>query len=121
HLGFGGTQIDVTWASPAEARRVASRGYDVMHFHTIWNPFMPFQLAAVFSGPKVATFHDVPGPDTPALARALMRPAAEVIRRAALSRVIAVSSVVSQYLSHEHEVIPNGITIPSPLPPEGER
>jgi phosphatidylinositol alpha-mannosyltransferase len=121
HLGFGGTQIDITWASPSELSSAARRGYDVMHFHTIWNPFVPFQLAAAYRGPKVATFHDVPGPDTPPLAAAMMRPAAELIRRLALRRVIAVSPTVSKYLAGEHVVIPNGVSVPDPLPPTGER
>jgi phosphatidylinositol alpha-mannosyltransferase len=121
HLGFGGTQIDITWASPSEVSAAVQRGYDVMHFHTIWNPFVPFQLAAAYRGPKVATFHDVPGPDTPAVAAAMMRPAAELIRRLALRRVIAVSPAVSRYLAGEHVVIPNGVSVPDPLPPIGER
>lgn len=121
HFAFSGTQIDLTWASWRTVRAVASRGYDVMHFHTIWNPLMPFQLAARFRGPKVATFHDVPGPDTPGWASALMSPASEIIRRLALRRVIAVSPAVSRYLSADrHEIIPNGVSVP-PLPPEGER
>ncbi len=102
--------------------QVARRGYDVMHFHTIWNPLVPFQLALRYRGPKVATFHDVPGPDTPGWARALMTPASELIRRAALRRVIAVSPSVSRYLADgHHEIIPNGITVPDPLPPSSAR
>lgn len=120
-FAFGGTQIDLTWAAWREVRAVCERGYDVMHFHTIWNPLVPFQLAARFGGRKVATFHDVPGPDTPRLAAGLMSPASEVIRRAALDRVIAVSPSVAAYLSNGHyEIIPNGLTIPD-MPPEGAR
>lgn len=121
-LAFGGTQIDATWASWGDIAATARRGYDVAHFHTIWNPVMPFQLAAAFRGPKVATFHDVAGPDTPTLARAVMAPAAAVIRGMWLKRVIAVSPVVSSYLGRDtHVVIPNGVSVPEPLPPEGER
>jgi phosphatidylinositol alpha-mannosyltransferase len=119
---FGGTQIDLTWAPWRRVAEVCARGYDVMHFHTIWNPLVPFQLAARFRGAKVATFHDVPGPDTPRLAAMFMRPMAEGIRRVALRRVIAVSPAVSRYLLPGlHEIIPNGIAIPAVLPPEGER
>jgi phosphatidylinositol alpha-mannosyltransferase len=121
-MDFGGTQIDLTWASPRDAQSVAKRGYDVMHFHTIWNPAMPFELAAAFRGPKVATFHDVAGPNTPVIAAALMAPGSELIRSLWLDAVIAVSPAVAEYLSPgEHEVIPNGITVPAGLPPEGER
>ena len=119
---FGGTQIDMTWAPWRRVAEVCRRGYDVMHFHTIWNPLVPFQLAARFRGPKVATFHDVPGPDTPRWASMLMSPMSEGIRRVALRKVIAVSPSVSRYLLPGlHEIIPNGITVPTPLPGEGER
>ena len=119
---FGGTQIDVTWAPWKRVAEVCRRGYDVMHFHTIWNPMVPFQLAMRFRGPKVATFHDVPGPDTPRWAAMLMSPMSEGIRRVALRKVIAVSPAVSRYLLPGlHEIIPNGIAVPAPLPPEGER
>ena len=120
-LSFGGTQIDVTLAPWGRVREVARRGYDVMHFHTIWNPLMPFQLAAAYRGPRVATFHDVAGPNTPKIAAAMMPFVSEGLRRVALDKVIAVSPVVSQYLlPGKHEVIPNGIVVP-PLPAEGER
>jgi phosphatidyl-myo-inositol alpha-mannosyltransferase len=120
-LAFGGTQIDVTWAPWSRVTEVARRGYDVMHFHTIWNPLMPFQLAAAYRGPRVATFHDVAGPSTPKLAKWMMPFMSEGLRRVALDRVIAVSPVVSRYLlPGKHVIIPNGISVPS-LPPEGER
>ena len=122
HAHFGGTQIDVTWAPWRRVAEVCRRGYDVMHFHTIWNPLVPFQLAARFRGPKVATFHDVPGPDTPRWASMMMSPLREGIRRVALRRVIAVSPTVSRYLlPGRHEIIPNGIAVPASLPAEGER
>jgi phosphatidylinositol alpha-mannosyltransferase len=112
-LSFGGTRIDLTWAGWNELRSTARRGYDVVHFHTIWNPAMPLQLAAAFRGPKVATFHDVAGPHTPWLARAAMAPAASVINALFLHRAIAVSPVVSRHLRMPHDVIPNGITSPA--------
>jgi phosphatidylinositol alpha-mannosyltransferase len=119
---FGGTQIDVTWAPWSRVAEVCRRGYDVMHFHTIWNPLVPFQLAARYRGPRIATFHDVPGPDTPRWASMMMSPLSEGIRRVALRRVIAVSRAVSRYLLPGlHEVIPNGIAVPASLPSEGER
>jgi phosphatidyl-myo-inositol alpha-mannosyltransferase len=121
-MAFGGTQIDLTWASRADLRRVNARGYDVVHFHTIWNPFVPFQIAAGVRGATVATFHDVQGPNTPAIAAAMMRPVAELIRRLALDDVIAVSPSVSRYLAVDHHtVIPNGLATPGELPAEGER
>jgi phosphatidyl-myo-inositol alpha-mannosyltransferase len=121
-LPFGGTHIDFTWAPWRRVLDVSRRGYDVMHFHTIWNPLMPFQLATLYRGPKVATFHDVPSPSTPKLAAAAMPFGGEIVRRGFVDEVIAVSPVVSRYLAAgKHEVIPNGVWIPDPLPPEAAR
>ena len=45
-----------------------------------------------------------------------------ISRRNYLSGVIAVSPVVSEYLAAgHHEIIPNGVSVPETLPPEGER
>ncbi len=121
-FAFGGTHIDFTWAPWSRVVEVSQRGYDVVHFHTIWNPLMPFQLASVYRGPKVATFHDVPSPSTPTLARGAMPVGSEIVRHGFVHEVIAVSPVVSAYLADgKHEIIPNGITIPVDLPAEGTR
>ena len=119
---FGGTHIDFTWAPWSRVREVSRRGYDVIHFHTIWNPLMPFQLATLHRGPKVATFHDVPSPATPKLASGAMPIGSEIVRNVFVDEVIAVSPVVSAYLKNgTHEIIPNGIAVPQPLPAEGKR
>ena len=119
---FGGTHIDFTWAPWSRVRQVTRRGYDVMHFHTIWNPLMPFQLATLFRGPKVNTFHDVPSPATPAIARGAMPLGSEFVRRAFVHRTIAVSPVVAEYLiGTDYAVIPNGVAVPARLPAEGTR
>lgn len=121
-LPFGGTHIDFTWAPWHRVFEVSRRGYDVVHFHTIWNPIMPFQLATVYRGPKVATFHDVPSPSTPTLARGAMPIGSEIVRHVFVDEVIAVSPVVSEYLADgKHEIIPNGITVPDNLPTAGAR
>ena len=121
-LPFGGTHIDFTWAPWMRVRQVSRRGYDVMHFHTIWNPLMPFQLATLFRGAKVATFHDVPSPATPVLARGAMPLGSEFVRRVFVDTTIAVSPVVARHLiGLDYEIIPNGVAVPDPLPPEGAR
>jgi phosphatidylinositol alpha-mannosyltransferase len=121
-IAFAGTQIDLTWAPWRRVSEVARRGYDLMHFHTLWNPLMPFQLATFFRGPKVATFHDVAGPDTPPWARRMMPLGSEILRLLWLKRVIAVSPLVARYLKDgRFEIIANGLTLPRPLPSEGER
>lgn len=121
-VAFGGTQIDLTWASWRQVRQVAGRGYDVMHFHTIWNPLFPVQLAALYRGPKVATWHDAAGPNTPALARGAMPLASRLIGWLWLRRMIAVSPLAGLHLRPgTFRLIPNGLWVPSRLPPEGDR
>ncbi|MFN8611385.1 MAG: glycosyltransferase family 4 protein [Vulcanimicrobiota bacterium] len=120
-IAFGGTHIDLTWASWSQVGAVAARGYDVMHFHTIWNPLFPFQLASLFRGCKVATWHDAAGPNTPWLARRVMPWASAMIRRLWLRQMIAVSPLAGIHLKPgSFHLIPNGLWVP-PLPPEGER
>ena len=121
-IAFGGTQIDLTWAPWRLVRQVARRPYDLIHFHTLWNPFFPFQLAALYRGPKVATFHDAAGPDTPAWARRIMPLGSTLLRKLWLRQVIAVSPLAGCHLRPgSFHLIPNGLLIPDPLPPEGER
>lgn len=118
---FGGTHIDFTWAPWRRVLDVSRRGYDLLHFHTIWNPLMPFQLATVYRGPKVATFHDVPSPATPAIAAGAMPIGAAFVQHAFVHQTIAVSPVVSEYLAGAHEIIPNGLSVPDVLPAGGSR
>ncbi len=121
-LAFGGTQIDVTWASPRQVLEVSRRNYDLLHFHTLWNPFFPFQLATCFRGTKVATFHDVPGRETPTWARAIMPWASRLLRWLWVPQVVAVSPLAGAHLRPgTFEIIPNGLWLPTALPPEGER
>lgn len=114
-LHFSGTQIDFTLAGPGDLRKVCRAGYDLLHFHTIWNPLMPLQLAAVWHGPKVATFHDVPGPDTPGWARAIMPAASTTIRMLLVRHLIAVSAAAAAHLRPgTYRMIPNGVESPPP-------
>jgi len=109
-VAFGGTVFDVAWATRAQCRAAIARGFDVLHLHTPWNPVVPLQLAAAFRGPCVATFHDVPGVDTPRWARALMPLGASLLRATVLHATIGVSPAVSTYLgAGTHVVIPNGV------------
>jgi len=65
---FNETQIDVSLAWGKEYVRLkewlAQQQFDVIHFHTIWDPFLSFQILALAGkSARVATFHDTP-PDT---------------------------------------------------------
>jgi len=65
-IGMSGTRFELTWASGAELQalqqKLADWRPDVLHFHTLWSPMMPFQVFRRWHGPKVVTFHDTPPP-----------------------------------------------------------
>lgn len=100
-LPWRGTQIDLGAWRPRPLT-----AYDLAHFHTPWNPAVPWQLLAHFRGPRVATFHDAPGGWTSAV---MPRLGGWLVRRF-FRAAIAVSPVAAHSLRHvEHHVIPNGI------------
>lgn len=65
-VGIWGTSIDISFLNGKEKtdfKKILNRFKpDVVHFHTIWNPFMPFQLLNLLPRQvkKVSTFHDTP-------------------------------------------------------------
>jgi len=63
-IGLSGTRFELSLALGRERARLKQLmrhgGFDVAHFHTVWTPFMALQALRAFSGPAVATFHDVP-------------------------------------------------------------
>lgn len=64
-LNFSGTGFEIAIALGAERRTLKSLmqdgGFDIVHFHTPWTPFLALQALASYAGPAVATFHDTPG------------------------------------------------------------
>ena len=64
-LNFSGTAFEITIALGAERRTLKSLmrdgGFDIVHFHTPWTPFLALQALSFHAGPAVATFHDTPG------------------------------------------------------------
>lgn len=65
-IGFGGTAYEISIALGAEKSRLAALvetgGFDVMHYHTMWTPLLPFQVFLRSKAANVATFHDTPAP-----------------------------------------------------------
>jgi phosphatidylinositol alpha-mannosyltransferase len=65
-IGFGGTAYEVSIALGEEKKRLAAvvetGGFDVMHYHTMWTPLLPFQVFRRSKAANVATFHDTPAP-----------------------------------------------------------
>ncbi len=65
-VGFGGTAYEISVTLGAEKKRLAALvetgGFDVMHYHTMWTPLLPFQVFLRSKAANVATFHDTPAP-----------------------------------------------------------
>jgi phosphatidylinositol alpha-mannosyltransferase len=61
---LSGTRFEASLALGAEQRRLRGvmrrGGFDVVHYHALWTPFLPMQAFACSPGPRVATFHDTP-------------------------------------------------------------
>ncbi len=65
--GWSGTRFEISAIGVAERRRLLNFlkdwNVDIVHFHTIWVPMMPFQVFLGLECATAATFHDTP-PDT---------------------------------------------------------
>jgi len=100
-----GTAFEVGWIRRAEFaaldRYLHDNVFDIAHFHTLWSPFLPYQvLRRVLGGAtrRVATFHDTPAPGFGGESRsALYRVASRVLSRH-LDAAIAVSAAPARYL-----------------------
>lgn len=126
-IRFSETAFEVTWVGFQELLALrsllAAERFDVLHFHTIWNPFMPLQLLFISGVPRVATFHDT-APDTllgRVLSRTLMPAAAAILRGIFLKRTIAVSPSPVPHLTLFYRgdltIVPNGVEFEQYRPP----
>lgn len=65
-VSLAGTSFELCLASAAEmqalAARLAAWKPDVIHYHAIWVPFLPWQIFRQMRTASVATFHDTPPP-----------------------------------------------------------
>ncbi|HFE37783.1 MAG TPA: glycosyltransferase family 1 protein [Gammaproteobacteria bacterium] len=94
-LNFNKTNFEISLAMGSDYQRLRryllEEQFDVIHYHTIWTPLLPFQILRLSSAADVATFHDTP-PDT--VSGKLTRCVFRMISRRLLPRldgVIAVS------------------------------
>lgn len=98
---FAGTRFELTWASEHELESALHllRAWqpDVVHFHTPWDPLMPWQLFRQLDMPRVATFHDTP---PPGLMGALLRSLFKGLSRYLLSRLDGAIAVSTAPLAH---------------------
>ena len=128
-VNIGGTKIDVNIALGDEKKALKnflkSELFDIIHYHTIWNPLLPFQVLKHSKAKQVATFHDTPKSQfvgdwiMPTVARGIFT---------FLDQIISVSKSQSGYISRfskrKIHIIPNGIDleeIKSIVPKENSR
>lgn len=117
-LAFLGTKIDLNicigkeWS--ALKKFIKEEKFDVVHYHTIWNPFLALQIRMIFRGHQVATFHDTPS--NTRLGRFLGQWIMPLMGRVIftwLDQVISVSEIQKKYITRfskrEVQIIPNGI------------
>lgn len=127
---FSETAFEMTWVGRRELvqlrRQLSKERFDLLHFHTIWNPFMPLQVLMATKVPTVATFHDT-APDTVLgrlLARTLMPAAAAILRGLLLTRSIAVSPSPVPHLTRFYrgdlKIVPNGVEFSEYRPPHNQ-
>jgi phosphatidylinositol alpha-mannosyltransferase len=91
----GGTGYELSAATGrrrrALQRLVKESDFDVVHYHTMWVPFVPMQVFRAAAKPSVATFHDTTAPSP---SGRIMRACFRAFSRRVLPRlgeVIAVS------------------------------
>ncbi|MEP1035431.1 glycosyltransferase family 4 protein [Ekhidna sp.] len=115
-VNIGGTKIDVNIALGDEKKSLKSflkeEAFDIIHYHTIWNPLLPFQVLKHSKTKQIATFHDTPKSEfvgdwiMPTVARGIFT---------FLDQIISVSKSQSGYISRfskrKIHIIPNGIDL----------
>ena len=117
-LNIGGTKIDINLALGTDFNELRSflseKKFDIIHFHTIWNPLLPFQIRylSLKHTKHVATFHDTP--KSKWVGKTLMPIAARMIFPF-LDQIISVSKSQSKFISRfskkQISIIPNGIDL----------
>ncbi|SNS59867.1 phosphatidylinositol alpha-mannosyltransferase [Ekhidna lutea] len=115
-VNIGGTKIDVNIALGDEKKQLKAflngEVFDIIHYHTIWNPLLPFQVLKHSKAKQIATFHDTPKSQfvgdwiMPTVARGIFT---------FLDQIISVSNSQSGYISRFSKrnihIIPNGIDL----------
>lgn len=115
-LNIGGTKIDVNIALGEEKKALKEflkkEGFDIIHYHTIWNPFLPFQVLRHSKAKQIATFHDTPKSEF--VGKWIMPTVAKGIFNF-LDQIISVSksqsSFISRFSKRDIHIIPNGIDL----------
>ena len=116
HIHLGGTQIDINIAQGKEREKLRQfmrdEHFDIIHYHTIWNPFLAFQVRWYSKSKNVATFHDTPAHSV--IGNTIMPLVAACIFQF-LDAVISVSrsqaKIIKRFSGKRVQIIPNGIDV----------
>lgn len=118
---WGGTQIDVNIALGDEKRELKeflrTNPIDIVHYHTIWNPFLALQVRYYSRAKNVATFHDTPADSFmgKSVAGGVLMPFAAALLSKYLDGIISVSksqsSYINPFIKDRIKIIPNGINL----------
>ncbi len=110
-ISFAGTAFEITHAAKPDLaaidRALQDFKPDIIHFHTMWVPMLPWQIFKRYYGPRIATFHDTTSNDaTGTVLRAIFKP----LSRYLLNRLDGAITVSTSPLAHlrpgRHGVIP---------------
>lgn len=100
-ISFLGTSFELSLASKTElqalATKLAAWKPDIIHYHTLWVPLLPWQIFRQTRVASVATFHDTP---PPGLAGAVLRAAFKLMSRFLLRRLDGAIAVSGAPLAH---------------------
>ncbi len=105
--------ISLSFVLAGQVRRLLEReGFDLVHLHEPFMPFLPFQFLRFYRGPMVATFHAARegGSRLYAYARHLIRPYMDRLQgRIVVSR--PALRLVGRYFPGRYRIIPNGVDV----------
>lgn len=115
-INLGGTKIDINIALGKERTELKAflkkENFDIIHFHTFWNPALPFQIRGFSRAKHVTTFHDTP--KNQFIGKSIMPLAAKGVFRL-MDAIISVSktqaSYINRFSNREISIIPNGIDL----------
>lgn len=121
-IKFNKTQIDVNMLMPKDIKTVRKllqqEHFDLLHFHTIWNPILPSQILSLSHTANIVTFHENP-PNTilSSFLKTFIMPFSMLTITPKLDYVIAISETLVNYIQTIYEkkidIIPNGIDLES--------
>jgi phosphatidylinositol alpha-mannosyltransferase len=102
-ISFLGTSFELSLATKKElqalAEKLAEWRPDVVHYHTMWVPVLPWQIFRQTATASVATFHDTP---PPGLTGEALRGLFKMMSRFLLDRLDGAIAVSQAPLAHIH-------------------